>query len=479
MPLFSPSRFQAPFLPLGKVSAGERLSAWVERLIKGWLFGCRMCGNCILQETALICPMTCAKGLRNGPCGETGEGCVVDAARPCTWRLIYERSERWGWLDRLLEVNAPIEGNRAGRETWLDLLRRWREGGGKPNPLDLIFQRARFKEEYARLLYRIRQPEWWQGDAHYHPAGYEQPVSALEQALRRGAFVITADLEVPEEAAPQRIQTLAQRVGGHVVSANFADNAYAMSRMSSLACCLQLQQAGVEAVLQLQCRDRTRAALVSDALGAATLGIRNILCLGGDFHNKAPAPQALPHQFDIDSVQLLWILRRLRDEGKYPDGRQIEQRPSYFLGASAAPLAAPPRFDAVRLEKKINAGAQFIQTQMIFDAARFGEWLEALDGRGLLEKVFILAGVLPLRSAEEARMFSAEPGILLPAAVLRRMEAAEEKDRRTSAGDHQQQEGRAIALELAHALKAMRGVRGIHWMIGGQEHSLSALLENL
>jgi hypothetical protein len=136
-----------------------------ERTVKGWLFGCRMCGNCILQETAFVCPMTCPKGLRNGLCGgATPEACEVDPSRPCTWYVIYERAERMGRLDKLLEINAPIDGTRAGRETWLDMFNLWRERKQGPYPLDFVVKREKFKEEWDSFFYDVRQPDWWQGD---------------------------------------------------------------------------------------------------------------------------------------------------------------------------------------------------------------------------------------------------------------------------------------------------------------------------
>ncbi len=184
-----------------------------------------------------------------------------------------------------------------------------------------------------------------------------------------------------------------------MAAANFTDNASASARMNSMASskiCLDL---GLEPVMQLQARDRSRVAIEADAMGAAGLGIRNILCLSGDHHRFGPSPMTKPDQSDLDAVQMLWMLRRMRDEGLYLDGREIKQRPEWFLGAAASPFGAPPKYEAIRAEKKVNAGAQFIQTQPIFDYDRFTEWLEALDKRNLLDKVYILPGLIPLKSA--------------------------------------------------------------------------------
>ena len=252
MPIFSPRRFQEPFLPMTRDPFTLRMFTAVERQVKDWLFGCRMCGNCILQETAYVCPMTCAKGLRNGPCGEVGnERCCVDTSRRCTWCLIFKRSEILGHTHKLLEINAPIDGNRAGHEAWLDLVCNWRAWGCKPNPLDIILNKRRFNQEYDHFLYKLRQPDWWNGDAEYHPPVYDEPLSNLEASLRSGAFTVTADLDPPDDVDPKRITDLAEMLKGYITSANFSDNAYVISRVNSLACSRIWQEAGMEAVMQI------------------------------------------------------------------------------------------------------------------------------------------------------------------------------------------------------------------------------------
>ncbi len=470
MPLFSPPRYQAPFQPLRRPPWSERVLAAVERGVKGPLFGCRMCGNCILQETAFACPMTCPKGLRNGLCGgATPEACEVDPSRPCTWYVIYARAERLGRLDTLLEINAPLDGNQVGRETWLSALRLWRQRGQGPHPRDLLTNRAKFNAEWVAFFRALRQPDWWQGDSVYHPptpgSPLGAPVSNLAARLAAGEFVVTAEIAPPLGAAPGLI---AKKVAGckdAIVAANFTDNASASPRMSSLAASKICLDAGLEPVMQLQARDRSRIAIEADAIGAAALGIHNILCLSGDHHRFGPSPLSKPDQFDLDAVQMLWMLRRLRDEGKYLDGRTVKEPPLYFLGTAASPFGAPPKYEAIRMEKKVNAGAQFVQTQPIFDVAQFTTWLEALDKRGLLDKVAILAGVAPLRSARAGHYMQDEvPDVVIPPAILKRMDAAGEKD-------GQQEEGVAIALEMIEQLKPLAGIRGLHIMAvhGGED----------
>jgi methylenetetrahydrofolate reductase (NADPH) len=430
-----------------------------ERTLKGWLFGCRMCGNCILQETAFVCSMTCPKGLRNGLCGgASAEHCEVDPSRPCTWYMIYRRAERLGRVEKLLEINAPIDGARAGRETWLDMIGLWRKRKQGPYPQDFFFNRNKFNEEWNRFFYDLRQPAWWQGDSKYHPPAYQQPVSLLEANLRTGTFVTTGEIAPPLGASGDVILKKVGWLNDYVVAANFTDNASASARMNSMASSKICLDAGLEPVMQLQARDRSRVVIESDALGAAGLGIVNILCLSGDHHRFGPTPMAKPDQFDMDAVQVLWMLRRMRDEGKYLDGREIKNPPRFFLGAAASPFGAPPPYEAIRAEKKINAGAQFIQTQPIFDYHGFTEWLEALDKRNLLGKVYILAGLIPLKSARAAHFMADDvPGVAVPSEIVKRMDSAGDKQA-------QQEEGVAIALEMIEKLKNTPGISGMHMM---------------
>lgn len=474
MPLFSPRRYQPPFYPVSRdgESTFTRAFTAVERTVKGQLFGCRMCGNCILQETAFICPMTCPKGLRNGLCGGASpDRCEVDPTRPCTWYKIYARAEKLGRLDNLLEINAPIDGNRAGRETWIDAMRTWRERDEGPRPVDFFVDREKFNQEWDRFFYDLRQPDWWQGDAEYHPPAYEEPISVLEANLRTGSFVTTGEIAPPLSASSNLITKKANWLKGCVSAANFTDNASASARMNSMASSKICMDAGLEPVMQLQARDRSRVVIESDAMGAAGLDIRNILCLSGDHHRFGPGPIAKPDQFDMDAVQVLWMLRRMRDEGIYLDGRPIKNRPNFFLGAAGSPFGAPPKYEAIRAEKKVNAGAQFIQTQPVFDYEGFLAWVEALDQRNLVDKVYILAGLIPLKSARAAHfMTEGVPGVYVPPEIVKRMDAAGDKE-------GQQEEGVAIALEMIEKLKGTPGINGMHIMAVHWEDIVPRLIE--
>jgi len=431
-----------------------------------------MCGNCILQETAFVCPMTCPKGLRNGLCGgATPEACEVDPSRPCTWYVIHRRARRLGWEQRLLEVNAPLDGRRVGRGTWVPLFRRWRERGGEPRLRDVVLDRGRFRRELASLLREVRQPVWWRGDDRPHPPAYEAPLSALEANLRTQDFVVTGEIAPPLGPGPDTIVKKAGWLKGAVAAANFTDNASASARMSSLASSRICLEAGLEPIMQLQARDRTRVALTSDALGAAGLGIVNVLCLSGDHHRFGPGAMAKPDQFDLDSIQLLWTLRRMRDEGVCLDGRELRERPRFYLGAAASPFGPPPAFEALRLEVKVNAGAQFIQTQPVFDVDRFTEWLEAVDKRRLLGRVHILAGLFPLKSARAAAFMAREvPGVVIPPGVLKRMQGS-------GSGEGEAEAGFDIALETLERLRGTPGIRGVHIMAVHWEAVIPRLVE--
>ena len=188
-----------------------------------------------------------------------------------------------------------------------------------------------------------------------------------------------------------------------------------MPRMSSLACSALAVQQGVEPVLQIAARDRTRMSLQSDVIGANALGIRNVLCLSGDHSRMGAAPYGRSDVVDLDAVQMLWILRRMRDDGKFLDQRSMKHPPKVFLGAAASPFASEPKFQAIREHKKINAGAQFFQTNCVFDPDGLEIWLNELAKRGVLDKVYILVGIAPIKSLKMAQhMHDHVPGITIP-----------------------------------------------------------------
>jgi methylenetetrahydrofolate reductase (NADPH) len=237
---------------------------------------------------------------------------------------------------------------------------------------------------------------------------------------------------------------------------NFTDCPSATPRMSSQACAVRAMELGAEPVMQIAARDRTRVGLQAEVVGASALGVRNILCLSGDSPAIGPAPRSRMEVIDVDAIQMLWILRRMRDDGVYMDGRTMKTPPTYFLGAAASPFASRPEFQALREQKKVNAGAQFFQTNLVYDPVGFEIWLDHLARRGVLDKVFVLAGITPLKSYKMARYMHDEvPGVSIPDAILDRLEKA---------GEGAAEEGVQITLELIDQIKGMGGVSGIHLM---------------
>lgn len=466
MPGFTPGRrYQPPFMPFKRQPFKKRALAKIEIAIKGPLFGCRMCGNCLLQETAFICPMECPKGLRNGPCGgSTPERCYVDESRPCIWYKIYERSFKLGREALLLEVLPPMDWSKAGTDAWSDVFEQAGKVGIKNIVTGLTSGGAGSVSQTLDSIFRpVRQPNWWQGDSEYHAPKYEEPASELEQRLKAGEFVVAAEVTPPLSVSTDKLKQNIEMLKPYVTALNFTDSASAIPRMSSWACSKVALELGAEPVMQTTGRDHTRVNLQSSVMGASALGVRNILCLTGDSMALGPGPQGRLDIVDLDGIQMLWILRRMRDEGKYLDGREIKFPPKYFLGAAASPFASNMKFQALREQKKVNAGAQFFQTNVVFDADALDEWLNEAAKRNILDKVFILIGITPLKNYKTAAYMDRKiPGVFVPEKILKRMELARDKG-------NEQEEGLQIALELVEKIKTKQGVSGVHIMAVGWE----------
>ncbi len=330
MPIFTPGRrWQPAYSPFKKETLGRLALENLEYLIKSPLFGCRMCGNCLLQETAFICPMECPKGLRNGPCGgSTPESCYVDKTRPCIWYRIYDRSFKMGRQENLMEVLPPLDWEKVGTETWGDVLAQVKKAGpGKVLRGLLSTDTARRAQAWDGVFQPVRQPDWWQGDREYHAPKAGEPVSELERQLRAGKFVVACEISPPLSISTTKLISNIDTVRPYVTAINFTDNASATPRMTSWACSKIAIEQGAEPVMQIAARDRTRASLQGEVLGASALGVRNILCVTGDSPVLAPQPRGRMDINDLDAIQMLWILRRMRDEGHYLDGREIKFPP--------------------------------------------------------------------------------------------------------------------------------------------------------
>ena len=296
------------------------------------------------------------------------------------------------------------------------------------------------------------------------------PRSGLEAALRSGRFAVTAEMQPVNGADPDQVRRLAAGLKGRVDGANCTDNAAARPHLSPLAAGRFVAEAGVEPIVQLTCRDRNRLGLQADLLGASALGARNVLLLTGDDVSSGDHPEAKPI-FDLDSLHLLRIARILRDRGTYLSGRPLSSRPDYFVGAVENPFAPPHDFRPVRLSKKVDAGAEFIQTQICFNLPRLREFMSRVGDLGLLERVSILVSVYVARSTRALRFLrDVVPGIDVPDEVMQRLAGAPPGE--------QAREGFRLALETVAALRETPGVSGVHLIsIGGQEAILRLIEE--
>lgn len=280
--------------------------------------------------------------------------------------------------------------------------------------------------------------------------------SNLKSTLANNNFAVTAECGPPKGADPGVIRKKGAVLKDHVDSVNVTDNQTGVVRLSSMAACAILKQEGLDPVLQMVTRDRNRIALQSDVLGASSLGIRNILCLSGD-HQSFGNQKEAKGVFDLDSIQFVQAVRLMRDEGRIIGGEQLSDPPRLFIGAVANPFADPFDYRVVRLAKKVAAGAEFIQTQCIYNLKRFAEWMRQVRERGLEKKVFILGGVTPLKSVRMAEYMSRQvAGMDVPDGIINRMKGVDPKDQR--------REGIRIAVETVGALKEMEGVHGVHIM---------------
>ena len=293
--------------------------------------------------------------------------------------------------------------------------------------------------------------------------------SRLEKILTSGQMAVTSECGPPRGSDGQKIAEKAELIKDHVDAINVTDNQTSVTRLCSLAACIRLKQMGLEPVLQMVTRDRNRIALQSDILGAASFDIQNILCLTGDHQSFGDSPQA-QNVFDLDSIQLIQTVRHMRDEGKFLSGDDIDVPPKMYVGAAANPFADPFEIRVPRLAKKIAAGAEFIQTQCVYNLERFERWMDEARDRGLLEKVYILPGLTPLKTAGMARyMKNRVPGMDVPDEVVKRMADAPKKE--------QAAEGIKICVESIQRLKEVDGVAGFHIMAIEWEEKVPEIVE--
>ena len=280
--------------------------------------------------------------------------------------------------------------------------------------------------------------------------------SRLEKILESGAFAVTSECGPPRGSDPQVVREKGELLRGFVDAVNVTDNQTSVVRMSSIAASVILKEIGLEPICQMTTRDRNRIAIQSDLLGAAALGMNNLLCLSGDHQRFGDHPTA-KNVYDIDSIQLIYTVHQMREEGKFINGEEIKTPPKFFIGAAANPFADPFAIRVPRLAKKAAAGVDFIQTQCIYNMDKFREWMKGVVDRGLHEKVKILAGVTPMKSVGMARyMKKSVPGMDVPDEVIKRLQGAGKGNAAT--------EGIKFCVEQIQELKEMEGIAGVHIM---------------
>ncbi|MEX0833872.1 MAG: methylenetetrahydrofolate reductase [Actinomycetota bacterium] len=295
------------------------------------------------------------------------------------------------------------------------------------------------------------------------------PKSHLESLLRAGEFVVTAELATTDSADPDSIREVSEPLKGHVDAVNCTDNSAAHPHISQVAAAHLLIDNGFEPLVQFTCRDRNRLGLQADMLGAAALGVKNIVCMQGDDVSSGDHPEAKPI-WDLDSMHLIRTARVLRDEGVYLSGRKLDQPPDFFVGAVENPFAPPVDYRPIRLAKKVEAGAEFIQTQIVFNVPRMREFMSRVGDLGLKEKAYILASVCIPRSAKAARyMWEQVPGVDVPAEILERLE----KTPKTKQAD----ESIKIGLEIVEQIRGIPGVNGVHLIAINWEEAIARIVE--
>jgi methylenetetrahydrofolate reductase (NADPH) len=498
----------------------ERLEgpfAVTEKLVKGLLFDCQMCGQCVLSSTGMSCPMNCPKNLRNGPCSGVREGgfCEVIPEMKCVWVDALEGAARMKYgPEKITVVQPPVDQSLRGSSAWLRVAREKalvkRRETAAPDPGKLAiaqtFPQARTLEPASAPLAAepqaavhgqtrehtsvysaaaptgVAQPAQEPGapvpfqmlapyDPIVHPPlapapGYKS-ASALEHTLRKGWFAVTAELNPPDSADPRDVLVAAEPLKNVVDAINATDASGANCHMSSMGISSILSRAGLGVVLQISCRDRNRIAIQGDVLGAAAMGVSNVLCLTGDGVAVGDQPGAKA-VFDLDCMSLLSTIRSMRDERKFLSGRRITTPPRVFLGAAENPCIPPYELRADRLAKKVAAGADFIQTNYVFDIALLERFMARVRDMGLDKRVFILVGVGPLPSPKSARWLRSNvPGIHIPEGLISRIEKAAKPA----------EEGKRICIELIQQIREIEGVAGVHVMAYRREHLLGEIIE--
>ena len=419
----------------------KKIIARLEALFKGVAFDCHACGQCVLSQTGIICPMSCPKGLRNGPCGGTVEGmCEVYPDKQCVWIRIHKRTAK----DSLeLPILLPTPDNSLMHtSSYINWLRGHDKYGRTPvSYMDLGADRTR------------QAP---------------QTESLLETKLKSGEFVRTCEIHSPRDGNLDGVRRLAGVLGPHFDAINASAFLNGKPSLPSPRVAAELKRLGIDAISQSTCRDHTKTTFVSEIIHNHANSVENILCLTGDSYATLPKIQQV---WDMDSSLMIFEARYLRETGQvHFTGEKVKTWPRPFIGGAINPFTQPENVPIRRLKQKAAAGADFIQTQMIFDLGVFRSFMERVCDEGLDDDLFILAGV-PVATSKSASQFIPKiPGVHCPQDTLDRLARATDTE----------QEGLAMAAELISELREIKGVSGIHLMLLGPDHTvLPQLVGNL
>lgn len=411
----------------------EKSVARVEALLKGMVFDCHACGQCVLEKTGLICPMSCPKGLRNGPCGGTLHGeCEVYPDKPCVWVRIHQRQA--GSPFQPLDLLPSPDARLFNTSSYLNFLSGQDQAGRKPLP-------------YLNLgTHRTRQPV--------------QTWSRLESHLKAAAFVKTCEVRAPRSVNFDGFREQAQAVRDHFDAVNATAYLNAKPSLPSPVAAAQLVALGLEAVCQTTCRDHTKTSFIAELLQNQMNGVHNVLCLTGDSYAALPK---IKQVFDMDSSLMVYEARHLRETGiAHFTGDKIPNPPRPFIGVAINPFTTPANIPIRRLKQKAAAGADFVQTQLIFDIAGFRRFMELVRQERIDDDLFILAGVPVVTSRPALRVLGKMPGVQLPESVRQCLESARDCEAA----------GVALARELVAEISEIPGVSGVHLMLFGRDHSV-------
>ena len=414
----------------------NRIAQRTEAFVKGVLFDCRQCGQCVLSQTGLICPMTCPKGLRNGPCGGTLHGeCEVDPNRRCVHVRIHERTADGG-------VDLPPL---------------------RPSPDTALFYTSSYANHLNGQDRAARTPLPYLDLGLQRTAGPCRTASRFEAALRSGRWVMTTEIRSPRSATWAHLEAEADLLRDRFDAINATAYLNGRPSVSSPMAAAKVAELGLEPIAQATGRDHTKTSFISELIQNQLGGVHNCLCLTGDSFIGTPRIRQV---YDMDSALMLYEARHLRETGTiHFTGQAVKESPKPFLGAAINPYTEPIEVPLRRLKQKAAAGADFIQTQLLFDLEGWARFMAQVCDEGLHESLFILAGVPVVISAKALAMVPTIPGVHFPDAVRQRLEGA--VDLRA--------EGIAMAIETIHALREIPGVAGAHLMLFGADST--ALVE--